>query len=369
MSDGIRTDHQGDRASRLPDLIALAREHSSEKRRELLRELTDHFFGAVSHPDAEVELYGDVIARLSADMESAVRVELAQRFSDRLNAPRSLMRLFAGEEIAVAGPILRSSPVLTDDDLLTVVRHQGQGHLRAVSQRAVVSEAVADVIVERSDDQTLQALLENDGAALSRQASESAVERAKLNPDLHAATVDRKSLPPDLLNEMYFLVEIELRRRIVARNASMDSSLLENALAAGMARVATEDGVWPPDYVESLALVTEIKGPHKLSSGMIARILRSGNPTAFRIAVAEVSEVDFYTVSRIMDRREVDPLAVICRAADLDPALFMTIALSIIGSGEHAVTQARGYSVHYAELTRDAALRTLRFWRLRRGMM
>ncbi len=344
------TDGSSGSTSRLPDLIAMARQPSSEKRRELLRELTDHFFGAAAHPDAEVELYGEVIARLSADMETAVRTELARRFSDRLNAPRSLLRRFANDEIAVAEPVLRSSPGLTEDDLLTVVRHRDQGHMRAVSQRAVVSEAVSDVIVQRGDDQTLLALLENDGATLSRRASESAVARAKLNPDLHAATVDRKSLPPDLLNEMYFVVEVELRRRIVARNASMDS------------------GFWPPDYVDSLALVTEIKGPHRLSSGMIARILRSGNQTAFRIAIAEVSEVDFYTVSRIMDRHEVDPLAVICRAADLDPALFLTIALSIIGQGEHAMTRARSYSVHYAELTRDAALRTLRFWRLRRGM-
>ena len=39
------------KGSRLPELIALASEESSEKRRLLLRELTEHFFG-VPAPNA-----------------------------------------------------------------------------------------------------------------------------------------------------------------------------------------------------------------------------------------------------------------------------------------------------------------------------
>ncbi len=35
--------------SRLPDLIALAQEPSSETRRALMRELPEHFFGATVH--------------------------------------------------------------------------------------------------------------------------------------------------------------------------------------------------------------------------------------------------------------------------------------------------------------------------------
>lgn len=354
--------------SRLPELIALAREPSSERRRELLRELTDHFFGHLPQSDVEASLYSDVFARLLADMETSVRAELAHRFSTHLNAPRPLMRWLSNKEIEVAEPVLRSSPVLTDDDLLTIVRTEGQGHLRAVSQRTVVSEAVADVIVARSDDETLETLLANDGAVLSRHASEAAVERAKANPALQSAAVDRKSLPPDLLNEMYFVVGSELRRRIVARNASLDPELLENALSVGVARLATEDGVWPKDYFESLSQVKATKSGERLLPAEIARILRSGNRTAFCIALAEITDVDIFTVSRIVEQGEVDGLAVLCRAADLDGPLFLTIALSIVGGSTEGMGKARSYSIHYAELTRDAALRTLRFWRMRRGV-
>ena len=223
-------------ASRLPDLIAMAADGSSENRRKLLRELTESFFGNPTRSAAEDSLYDAVLVSLTADMETAVRAELAARFADTADAPASLIRRLANDEAAVAGAVLRASPVLTDEDLLSVVRTHGQEHLRAVSIRPTVSEAVSDVIVERGDDVTLGTLLRNDGAQLSRAASEAAVERAKVNPTLHEDTVARSALPADLLNDMYFVVEARLRQQILEQNAQMDPALLEVALAAGRAR-------------------------------------------------------------------------------------------------------------------------------------
>lgn len=356
-----------DAGSRLPDLIQLAGEPSSEKRRALLRELTEHFFGSANRTAAEDALYDTVLSSLAAEMETVVRAELAARFALSADAPRGLIRKLANDEFAVADAVLRDSPVLTDDDLLGVVRSRGQDHLRAVSERSTVSEAVSDVIVERGDDETLGTLLRNDGARLSRSASETAVERAKVNPELHAAAVERAALPADLLNEMYFVVEARLRQRILAQNASMDPALLESALAAGRTRIATGDGTLPPDYSESHAYVEELRAAQQLTPGMLARFLRSGSRTSFLIALSQLADIDFHTASQIVARKEVDALAVVCRAADLDRTLFLTFAVVIIGGEENAMGKAHIYARLYEDLQRDAALRTLRFWRMRRG--
>ncbi len=355
-----------DTGSRLPDLIILAQEPSSEKRRALLRELTEHFFGSSQRSVAEDALYDTVLTDLTAEMEVAVRAELSARFAQSLNAPRGLIRRLANDQAEVADAVLRASSVLTDEDLLGVVRSQGQAHLRAVSERKSVSEAVSDVIVERGDDETLGTLLRNDGARLSRAATETAVERAKINPALHAATVERKSLPADLLNEMYFVVEARLRQRILEQNAAMDPVLLESALAAGRARVATDDGTLPADYSECLAYVQELGAAGQLTPTMLARFLRSGSKTAFLIALAQLADVDFHTASSIVEKKELDALAVICKAASLDRSLFLTFAVVILGSGDSAMAQAHVYARLYSELEREAALRTLRFWRMRR---
>lgn len=354
--------------SRLPSLIALAREPSSESRRALLRELTGHFFGSTTRTATEDELYGSVLSDLSADMEAAVRRELSARFAARNDAPRALIRRLANDDADIAGEVLRVSSVLTEDDLLGVVRARGQDHLRAVSSRLDVSEAVSDVIVERGDDETLGTLLRNDGARLSRSASEAAVERAKANPELHAAAVERSTLPPDLLNEMYFLVEARLRQHILEQNASMDPVLLESALAAGRTRVATDDGSLPADYASSLDYVDELRAAGQLSPQMLARFLRSGSRTSFLIALSQLSDIDFHTARQIVERREVDALAVVCKAADLDRALFLTFVVIILNDEGEAMGKAHAYGRLYVELTRDQALRTVRFWRMRRGV-
>jgi uncharacterized protein (DUF2336 family) len=354
-------------ASRLPDLIGLAEEGSSEKRRALLRELTEHFFGSPARTETEDALYGSVLAKLADDMELAVRAELSSRFASAPDAPHALIRRLANDEAAVAGAVLAHSPVLTDEDLLGVVRNHGQDHLRAVSARPSVSEAVSDVIVERGDDETLGTLLRNDGARLSRKASEAAVERAKVNPALHEATVSRAGLPADLLNDMYFVVEARLRQQILEQNARMDPALLEAALAAGRARIATDDGALPADYSECLAYVEELKAAGQLTPRMLARFLRSGSRTSFLIALAQLSDIDFHTARQIVDRRELDALAVVCKAADLDRALFLTYAVVLLNDDGDAMAKAHAYARMYAELSREAALRTLRFWRMRRG--
>lgn len=358
--------------SRLPDLIALAEEESSEKRRALLRELTDHFFGGAVRTPAEDKLYDAVLVKLADDMEAAVRAELSARFAHALDAPHTLIRRLANDEAAVAGAVLAASPVLTDEDLLGVVRRHGQDHLRAVSARPSVSEAVSDVIVERGDDETLGTLLRNDGARLSRKASEAAVERAKVNPALHEVTVSRTGLPADLLNDMYFVVEARLRTRILEQNASMDPMLLESALAAGRARVATDDGTLPADYAKCSAYVEELRAAGQLTPQMLARFLRSGDRTggrtSFLIALAQLADIDFHTARQIIERRELDALAVVCKAADLDRSLFLTYAVVLLNTEDNAMGKARAYAGMYAELAREAAMRTLRFWRARRAL-
>ena len=352
--------------SRLHDLIALADEPSSSRRRELLRGVTDLFFAGETHGDVEMGLFDDVMGQLAGEMEEAVRIELAERLGHAANAPPTLTRALASDSIAIARPILQGAPQLSEADLLHVARTQGQDHLRAISQRPVVPSLVSDAIVERGDDTTLGVLLRNEGAVLSRQAHEAAVDRAAVNPALHEAVIDRQALPMDLLNEMYFVAEARLRDRIMERNANVDPAILEAALKAGRNKVAASDGALPADHADAVRTIMAMKARGAITPQALVGMLRANKTSQFLVALAELADIDFHTARKIIERRELDALAVVCRAADFDRALFLTFALLILDPSDDVMGKAKAYGELYAALPREAALRTIRFWRLRR---
>ena len=354
-------------SSKLIHLIALAQEPSSERRRELLREVTNLFFTADSgQTPAEMALFDEVLSQLSAEMEEEVRAELAERMADSPTAPRGLITRLASDAAAVAEPVLRRSTALTETDLLDVARSQGQDHLRAISKRAFVPESVSEAIVERGDDATLGVLLRNENAALSRAAHEAAVDRAAANPELQQAVVDRHSLPPDLLNELYFVVEARLRDRILERNSELNPAELEAALSVGRKRLAARDGAFPVDYASAEAAITALKARGGIGPAALAAFLRNGEQTKFLVALSDLADIDFHTARRILERRELDALAIVCKAADFDRSLFLTFAILVLGRETDAMGRACEYGQLYADLPRDAANRTIRFWRMRR---
>ena len=351
---------------KLLELINLAKEPSSEKRRELLREVTDLFFlSPQSHNAREEALFDGVMEQLAGEMEAEVRAELAERLADQTRAPPTILRRLAHDDISIAGPILRRSTLLTEDDLVSVVTVKGQQHLRVVSGREDLTTKVSDIIVERGDDDTLGVLIRNDFAPLSRKASETIVDRATQNPALHEAVVERRSLPVDLLNEMYFIVEARLRETILTRNANLDPATLQQALDSGRKRLAARDGALPADFAEAENHIRQLKAQGKINPSTLVSFLRFGEKTRFLVALAEMADLDFHTARRIVDNKQIDALAIACKAAGFDRTLFLTFTVLVLDNGE-GMGKAQEYGQLYTDLAEETAKRTLRFWRVRR---
>jgi uncharacterized protein (DUF2336 family) len=351
--------------SPLQDLIALAHEPSSARRRELLRRVTDLFLANPPASDAaEMAAFDAVMGPLAAGMPTDARIELSGRFAHAATAPHSLAAALARDCIEVALPVLSNAHLLDEGDLLDIVRSQGQAHLRVVSARPGLSEAVSDVIVDRGDDETLGVLIRNDGARLSRRANETMVDRAVSNPELQAAVVDRAALPLDLLNEMFFVVERELRGRILAKNALADPDKVEAALAIARQRMRARLSDEVDGLTEAEAEVDKAAERGRLNPATLIGYMRAGQRAHFIAGLARLCDVESATVQRVIQRRDVELLAVLCRAIDIERAMFLTFAVMVLDSRD-AMARAPALGRLYADTPQDAAQRTLRFWRVR----
>ncbi len=353
--------------SRFAKLVDLAKSTDGEQRRELLRQVTDLFFqSAGSRNERETALMGDVLQMVAVEMQEGVLAELANRFADAPDAPVGLMRDLASHSFEVAAPVLRRSVALDESTLLRIVNYQSQEHVKAVAQRPIVPEAVSDAIVRIGDDHALDALIRNDGAKISRPSMEAAVDRAQNSALLHEAVVKRRDLPLDLLNEMYFVVEARLREQIMGRNAAVDPATLEAALTKARHRMRKSALEMNAETRNAKAFILAKKNSGELSARLLVSLYRESKQAHFLFGLAEITGVDYETAADLLERQDIDGLAMICRAANIERPLFVTLAVMTCG-GDDAMAKAEEFGKMYNSVPVEAAQRAIRFFKVRKA--
>src|SRR5713226_2868824 len=145
-------------ASLIPGLDEFVKHGDPKRRAEAARRITELFLlGAANFRPDHVDLFDGVLIDLVPHTELAARADLAERLSVLANAPRALVGQLAREdEIAVAGPLLRRSPVIDEQALIAIARMKGQGQLLSMSGRPALSTDVTDVIVRRGDREVVR---------------------------------------------------------------------------------------------------------------------------------------------------------------------------------------------------------------------
>lgn len=352
---------------RFAKLIELARTNDSGIRRELLREVTDLFFEtSATRNSRESALFDEVLQLVAAEMQEGVLAELAETFADAADAPVGLLRDLANHSFEIAAPLLKRSKVLDEQTLLKVVNYQSQEHIQAVAGRSDVTEALSEAVVRFGDDTALDTLMRNEDAAISRTSMEAAVDRARRNAVLHEGVVKRRDLPLDLLNEMYFVVESKLRDQILERNASVDPATLDAALSKARERLKQSVGDMTAEAKNAMSFIQTKKTSGELNARLLVSLYREAKQTHFLYGLAEITNLDHETVASLLERKDIDGLAMICRAANIERPLFVTLAVLACG-GEAAMDKAEEFGKLYNSVPIEAAQRAMRFFKVRKA--
>ncbi len=354
-------------ASRLTRLVDLAKEQSSDKRRELLREVTDVFLDH-SHDVSETEKshFGEIISKVSTGMDMAVRKHLALRLADNANAPRALIQRFASDEAEVAREVLAKSPVLETEDLVSIAASKDQDKLGAMARRAAIPEAVSEAIVEHGNDLVVSELVSNAGARVSRTTFRRVVERSETSEILQAPLVNRSDLPADMLNDMFTFVKKDLRAKVQERIEATPPEVLEAALREAEREVMADLKTMRDADRKAMVYVGEMFQQRKLNEGLLIQLTRQGKTLELMHAFARVAEVDVRTVKRLFNAQNIEGIAIICRSLRFERATFSTIAMAVLPNDGNASRNIHAVLDLYEQVTTETAQRVMRFWRVRR---
>jgi uncharacterized protein (DUF2336 family) len=349
--------------SKLADAEQVATANPSLERRDIVRFLADKL-----RPESTFDSTTDgvefdrLLSAVISELATGVRVELAQHIAMSPVPFGETARRLALDEIAVARPVLEGSRALTEADLLEVIMQRSQQHMMAITRRYEISARISGALVERGEDNVVVSLLENTRAEIGEETYEKIATRAEDSVVLQKPLIRREQVPLDILNELYFKVEGDLRREILARNEGASTHDLSVALLKTRRRWLQKYGGLPQDYDATRA---EIDGFHRrgqLKPFMLVRFLRERRHTSFKLALARLTETEYDVVNRIVERKDFEALAMIARAGGFDRALFVTIALMIAGN-EKLTAAAEEYGALYESISAELAQRVMRFWK------
>src|SRR3954469_12736108 len=109
-------------AALIPGLDEIVSSGDPKRRADAARRISELFLqSAASFGSDHVELFDGVLTSLVPHTELETRADLAERLSRLPNAPRALVGQLAHEdEIAIAGPLLRHSPVIDEKMLVEI---------------------------------------------------------------------------------------------------------------------------------------------------------------------------------------------------------------------------------------------------------
>ncbi len=292
--------------------------------------------------DRMTRLTGGTLALLVEDTAVEVRAALAAVLRDMPDAPRDLiLRLARDTAMPVAEPVIRLSPLLTDDDLMALVADPpAPGTRRAVARRPALTEPVTDAIAATADTAAVAVLLANPSAAIREATLDSLVAGAGSRPSWQAALIRRSRLPPRAARALGEIVADHLISRLAAR-PDLPSGLAESLRSRLIARMAEADG--------------EV-APHEATLFTAARV---GDREALKEALARDSAMTEGQIEAALSLRSGRALAGLCHRAGWSPALAEAVQMVLGALPPHEIvrpTATGGWAMANAELEWQAEL-------------
>ena len=352
--------------SLIPGLENIVRDGDPKRRGEAVRKISELFLrGASRFQPAHVDLFDGVLTSLVPQAEVEARSALAERLSDLVNAPPQLVALLVrDDEILIAGPLLRRSPLIDEPTLVDIAKAQGQSHLLAISDRSTLTPRITDVIVRRGDRDVIRRVAGNAGAAFSQLGYTGLIRRASDDGALAVTVGQRDDLAPEQLKHL-LAQSVEVVRRRLFDAAAPE---LRNAINRAM-----QDITGTPthlaatrDFATAQRAIRKLHQADELDEGALLRFARAHQYEETAAALAALSGVRIGTIDQLLKGDRDDPMLILGKSIGISWATVRALMTLRLGPGRSpAAADVEEARQNFERLVPATAQRVLTFWQTR----
>jgi uncharacterized protein (DUF2336 family) len=309
------------------DVERLLANPSEQTRADLVSKVGTAFEAGTLTPTERALAHG-IFRVLMRDAAERVRRALAEHVKEARDLPHDVALSLARDIDAVALPILEHSLVLTDQDLIEIVR-RGSGEKQvAIAGRKTVSEDLVEALVDTANVAAVARLVGNEGAEINDASYQKIVVSHGRDTRVQEPLAARKALPAAVLERLVALASDSLHAFLAKRSdlpPGMASDLVlrirEHATAGILSTIS------PPGDAEHLA--HQLNEAKRLTPSLILHTLCLGDLAFLEAAFAELAEIPVHNARLLIHDRGKLGLAKLYSRSGLPKELYPAFRVAI----------------------------------------
>ena len=293
----------------------------------------------------EKKIAEDIFRLITNDVEIQVRADLSDSLKNCSFLPHDIVDKIIKDVATVAMPMIQYSDVLTERDLIDIVKSHDEDKQIAVANRENVSPRVAEVLIEDASEAPVIILISNYGARISEYGYDKLLERFQNNENIHRPLLMRPKVPVYVLEKLITHVSDELKRQLLTRRdfpaqfiTTLVSQTREKAILS-LSEASTEEDV--------RTLVIHLNGVDRLTPNLILRSVCVGDVKFFEYAMAIKAGIPIRNARILIYDSGTLGLERLYEEAGLPPELYPAVRLAVKTFREMLEETEDGYRDHF----------------------
>ncbi|MEQ9642633.1 MAG: DUF2336 domain-containing protein [Alphaproteobacteria bacterium] len=242
----------------------------------------------------ERRLADEIIRQLLQDIDVSVRLALSQTLKTDPNLPHDVAMTLVGDLDEVAVPMLSTSLVFSEADLIEVVRTRGPACQVAIAARASVPVDVASALVDTGDETVAATLMRNEGAVIDEPLGAKVLDIYSGSELVIDSMAQRRHVPLRLAERLTGIVAENLRRRL-RRDGAVSADKVDDMVDWSRERSLIDMINEKTSDEELLDLCDQLGRRERLTPGLLLRALCLGKMRCFEAAMAVIAAIDLYS--------------------------------------------------------------------------
>lgn len=269
------------------DVVRLLTDPSGDTRAVTAEKIAQGL-GSTALTDRERQLAFEIVREMVKDAEVRVREALSRNLKSTHDLPHDVALILARDVESVALPMLEFSTVLTDADLVDIVRRSNGSQQVAVARRKTVSAKVAEAVIDSRNGEAVATLVSNPGAELSEAALQRVIDSYGSEAAVQGSLVHRRDLPITVAERLVALVSETLREYLVTHH-DLPSAMATDLVLESRERATVS--LLPPgaESADVEQLVHQLRVNGRLTPSLMLRSLCMGDMHLFEASLAALA--------------------------------------------------------------------------------